>query len=199
MKRIVLLLTLLFSITTFAQKPQIDTVLAMDITWFEGKTPEQIIARFGTPKEVDLSGARLHYTSDYYLFYEHFHIFLNRISEQTKECYVVGFDTDSQDFSVLSDIFPGGIRVGGKISDLRAFDFAASAKSHKGDIRNNLTEDPLTCGFGNYPESYSIYSLEYNWIGIEAENGIIKAWGLFTSQEIEEPGTTEVTIPMMPN
>ncbi|MBQ1856595.1 MAG: hypothetical protein II142_00255 [Bacteroidales bacterium] len=198
MKRIILFFAMLLSITTFAQQPKLGTRPAIDIKWFEGKTPEQIISEYGTPPKMNLSGFyKSDYLADFALLYEHFHICLNELSEGSRQGYVAYFATDSPDFVVLSDIYPGGIRVGGKISDLQAFNFAASAKSHKGDRRNNLKEDPLTCGFENYPESYSIYSLEYNWIGIEAENGIIKAWGYFSKEDIDEPGTNEVTIPMV--
>ncbi len=196
MKRIVLIITLLFSITTFAQKPQIDTVLAMDITWFEGKTPEQIIARFGTPKEMDLTASN--YPVDYTLIYEDFIVQLFESPEGSRCGHLDCFSTSSPNFSVLSDIFPGGIHVGGKISDLRDFDFAAHAQTNRGNAKHNLTSTNQKCGYGEYPEHYTIYSEDSKSILLDAENGVIMSWVIFYNDIAEyKPKTTEVTIPMV--
>ena len=187
---------MLLSITAFAQKPQIDTVLAMDITWFNGKTPEQIIARFGTPKEMDLTASS--YPVDYTLIYKDFIVQLFESPEGSRRGHLDCFSTSSSYFSVLSDIFPGGIHVGGKISDLRDFDFAAHAQTNRGNAKHNLTSTNQKCGYGEYPEHYTIYSEDSKSILIDAKNGVIKSWVIFYNDIAEyKPKTTEVTIPMV--
>ncbi|MBO4760259.1 MAG: hypothetical protein J5520_00780, partial [Bacteroidales bacterium] len=95
MKRIVLLLTLLLSITAFAQQPKLGTRPAIDIKWFEGKTPEQIISEYGTPPKMNLSGFyKSDYLADFALLYEHFRICLNELSEGSRQGYVAYFATD---------------------------------------------------------------------------------------------------------
>lgn len=179
MKRLFLLLILSLSVcVSYAQR---------DVKWFYNKTPEQIIAEFGTPTSMDLSGAeKSDFMCDYALFYPHFKIYLNKLSQNTRQCYVDVFATDSPDFVVLSGIFPGGIRVGGKISVLRSFDFSATPIG-RNRPENNLQTDELDCGFGDYPEHYSVLSMESTWIGIDAENGIIKSWALFSKPDCTEP------------
>jgi hypothetical protein len=196
MKRIILFFAMLLSITAFAQKPQIDTVLAMDITWFNGKTPEQIIARFGTPKEMDLTASN--YPADYTLIYEDFIVQLFESPEGSRCGHLDCFSTSSPYFSVLSDIFPGGIHVGGKISDLRDFDFATYANINRGNAKHNLTATNYKCGYGEYPEHYTIYSEDSKSILIDAENGVIMSWVIFYNDIAEyKPETNEVTIPMV--
>jgi len=175
MKRIYLLIILLFTaLVAYAQR---------DIKWFNGKTPEQIIAEYGAPTSMDLSGSeKSDYMCDYALFYPHFEVYLNRLSQKTRKSYVDVFATDSPDFVVLSNIFPGGIRVGGRIRDLQSFDFSATPAG-RNKQENNLQVDDLDCGFGDYPDHYSVLSCESQWVGIDAENGIIKSWALFSKPD----------------
>ena len=196
MKRIILLLALLLSVTAFAQQPREATFLAMDITWFEGKTPEQIIARFGTPKEMDLTASN--YPVDYTLNDEDFIVQLFESPEGSRCGHLDCFSTSSPYFSVLSNIFPGGIHVGGKISDLRDFDFAAHAQTNRGNAKHNLTSTNQKCGYGEYPEHYTIYSEDSKSILIDAKNGVIKSWVIFYNDIAEyKPEITEATIPMV--
>ena len=175
MKRTYLLLILLLtSFVAYAQR---------DIEWFNGKTPEQIISEYGTPTSMNLSGSeRSDFMCDYALFYPHFEVFLNKLSQDTRKSYVDVFATDSPDFVVLSNVFPGGIRVGGRIRDLQSFDFSATPAG-RNKQENNLQVGELECGFGDYPEHYSVLSCESQWVGIDAENGIIKSWALFSKPD----------------
>ena len=173
---------MLATIPCFAQR---------DIKWFDQKTPEQIIAEYGTPTTMDLSGAeRSDYMCDFALFYPHFEILLNKFFQDSRQSYIEVFATDSPDFVVLSDIIPGGIRVGDTISKLQSFDFSAT-KAGRNRPENNLRKEELECGFGDYPEHYAVLSLESQWVGIDAENGIIKSWSLFSKPDDSSEGDIE--------
>lgn len=157
------------------------------IKWFNGKTPEEIIARFGEPQEKDLSGIeRSEYQVDYALFYEHFSLGLNKYSQNNSATYIEYFETDSSDFIILDDVIDGGLRVGGSIQKLKTINFSATPYG-KNKPENDLRPMPISCGFAECPESYCIYSEEYNYKGIEVQNGIIRSWGFYSKEDIPYP------------
>ena len=88
------------------------------------------------------------------------------------------FDTESSKYCVLSDIVPGGVKVGSKIADLQKIDFSKTkyGKNKKG---NNLM---LTQDISTTEKMYTIYGQEYQMIILYASFGTVTGWQFHTAE-----------------
>ena len=139
MKRIVFFLfALSFLIPARAQQVQNKP---FDVT-LRDYTIDEIVRLFGKPTQIDsnlidcgLAVEYPHATFYYVGVWEHLD---GEIPEGAPDKYVPdGFWTDSPDFCILSDCFPGGIRVGDRIERIRNLDIVHS-RPGKGRERNGL-------------------------------------------------------------
>ena len=93
-----------------------------------------------------------------------------------------GFETESPDFCILSDCFPGGIKVGDRLERLKQLDFVHT-RYGKGRAKNGLRLA------GNHSEldEYIIFGEEYNSFYLYVKDGIVQSiswitpddWGRF--------------------
>ena len=136
MKKILLLLSLLAAILpTFAQhvrnKPFDPTLNA------ERLTPDEIIRLLGKPERIDsmmMDGLGVFYPGAQFYFYASY----DPARPEKKPVFALdGFETESPDFCILSDCFPGGLTVGDRLERLKQLDFVHT-RYGKGRAKNGL-------------------------------------------------------------
>lgn len=88
------------------------------------------------------------------------------------------FSTGSGRFCVLSNIVPGGIKVGTKLSDLEKIDFV-NTRYGRGKQGNALKYVQSTHG---NKEVYGIFYEEYQSILLYVSNGIVSSFQFITSE-----------------
>lgn len=81
------------------------------------------------------------------------------------------FDTGSSRYCVLSDIVPGGIKVGSKIADLQKIDFS---KTRYG--RNKRANNLMLVSESGSEKTYTIYGTEYKRISLRVSLGVVTGW-----------------------
>ena len=151
-----------------------------DIRTLSEKDSQALIKQFGTPVLVDHGE---YYMCADYLKYDHFEIALERVVRNGKEGRSVGaFQTDSNQFCFLSDIYPGGIKVGTKLSDLQRFDFV-NCKYGGGNSANGLRK--ISTNEGGYlgmkkRANYIIFEKAFRFYYFTVENGQIVEWTMST-------------------
>lgn len=81
---------------------------------------------------------------------------------------LLGFNTDSPSFCVLSDYVPGGFKVGDSFEKLRSFDFVHSSygKNRPGNALTLLDSS-------SEREYYEVFGLERKFFNFCVKNGII--------------------------
>jgi|GEM_PF-1270162 len=167
MKRIyALIVMLLAAIPCMAQ---------IDIATLDGKTPDEVIKMFGTP--VDQDRDRMDYDCDAVLIYKNCKIYLDKVynnDESLKGYTLCAFETDSPSFCILSDVYPGGIKVGDKAADLEKFDFA-NCKYGNHRTENNFRKVSKT--------EYSLFIERYEHYYFTVQDGIIKSITLSQAQD----------------
>ncbi|MBP5549200.1 MAG: hypothetical protein J6X63_01800 [Bacteroidales bacterium] len=167
MKRIyALIVMLLAAIPCMAQ---------IDIATLDGKTPDEVIKMFGTP--VDQDRDRMDYDCDAVLIYKNCKIYLDKVynnDESLKGYTLCAFETDSPSFCILSDVYPGGIKVGDKAADLEKFDFA-NCKYGNHRTENNFTKIHAT--------EYILFKERYEHYYFTVQDGIIKSITLSQAQD----------------
>ena len=91
-----------------------------------------------------------------------------------KDKELLFFDTESPKYCVLSDIVPGGIKVGSKLTVLQRYNFSKT-KYGRNKTSNNLMlskqkmDDPAV-------KEYKIFGSEYKSITLYVKNGIVTGW-----------------------
>ena len=139
MKRIVFFLfALSFLIPARAQQVQNKP---FDVT-LRDYTIDEIVRLFGKPTQIDSNlidcGLAVEYPHAKFYYAGTWEHWDGTIPEGAPDKYVPdGFWTDSPDFCILSDCFPGGIRVGDRIERIRSLDIVHS-KPGKGRDGNGL-------------------------------------------------------------
>lgn len=100
------------------------------------------------------------------------------ISPKNKE--LLFFDTESPKYCILSDVVPGGIKVGTKLSDLEKFNFSKT-RYGRNKPGNELKLDK---GQPSDPSDkrYTIYGLEYCRINLRIKNGVVTGWQFLTAE-----------------
>ena len=90
------------------------------------------------------------------------------------------FDTESPKYCILSDVVPGGIKVGTKLSDLEKFNFSKT-RYGRNKPGNELKLDK---GQPSDPSDkrYTIYGLEYCRINLRIKNGVVTGWQFLTAE-----------------
>lgn len=99
------------------------------------------------------------------------------IHPKSKE--LIFFDTESPKYCVLSDIVPGGIKVGTKMSTLKKYSFYKT-KYGRNKPANELTLDPETASFSE--KTYVIYGKEYKRIVLFVKNDVVTGWQFYTAE-----------------
>lgn len=167
MKRIyALIVMLLAAIPCMAQ---------IDIATLDGKTPDEVIKMFGTP--VDQDRDRMDYDCDAVLIYKNCKIYLDKVynNDESLNGYTLcAFETDSPSFCILSDVYPGGIKVGDKAADLEKFDFA-NCKYGNHRTENNFTKIHAT--------EYILFKERYEHYYFTVQDGIIKSITLSQAED----------------
>lgn len=99
------------------------------------------------------------------------------ISPKNKE--LLFFDTESPKYCVLSDIVPGGIKVGTNLSDLEKIDFSKTryGRNKPGNELELDKEQPSDPS----DKRYTIYGLEYCSINLRIKNGVVTGWQFDTA------------------
>lgn len=125
-------------------------------------------------------------TSDATLLYNDTGIYLLK---SANESYILeGFETKSPNYCFLSDVVPGGIKVGDKLIDFKDIDFVHSIYG-KGKADNGLKNDSegtallFNCGGEYYLSNYVIFEKEEYSYRLSITNGIVIAVGMFMSSE----------------
>ena len=98
------------------------------------------------------------------------------ISPQSKE--LLYFSTNTSNYCVLSDIVPGGIKVGTKLSDLEDIDFVNS-RYGRGKQGNSFRFDQRNNVFG---QRYVIFGEEYQSVVLYFKNGLVTSFVFCTSE-----------------
>ena len=177
MKKVISVATLLFaSLICFAQ---------MDIATLDGKTPNQIISIIGAPNVVDTVG----HTCSVTLIYGDCVVFLDEMSEDDGEYRLCGFETDSPSYCILSDLVPGGIRVGDRMSKLQSLDFV-NTKYGKGNTQNafksgRIETKLLTDAGKAYVVNYSLFGAERVVYLFCIEGETVRALSMISKEEWE--------------
>ena len=140
-----------------------------------GYTTDEIIRLFGKPDQIDndlMDGA----VGFIYPNVEFFFVEIYDSGHPEKEPSLVwdGFSTESPDFCILSDSFPGGIKVGDSLERLQQLDFVHT-KRGKGRAKNglhHLNDDPTVAQF-------VIFGEEYDHFYLDVDDGVVSKiqWG----------------------
>lgn len=147
----------------------------IDIATLDGKTPDEVIKMFGTPVDQDRNYDS--YDCAAVLIYKNCKIYLDALYNNdgsAKGYTLCGFETDSSSFCILSDVYPGGIKVGDKAADLEKFDFA-NCKYGNHRTENNFRKVSKT--------EYSLFIERYEHYYFTVQDGIIKSITLSQAQD----------------
>ena len=147
----------------------------IDIATLDGKTPDEVIKMFGTPVDQDRNYDS--YDCAAVLIYKNCKIYLDALYNNdgsAKGYTLCGFETDSSSFCILSDVYPGGIKVGDKAADLEKFDFA-NCKYGNHRTENNFTKIHAT--------EYILFKERYEHYYFTVQDGIIKSITLSQAQD----------------
>ena len=88
------------------------------------------------------------------------------------------FDTESPKYCVLSDIVPGGIKVGTKLSDLEKYDFAKTRYGRNKKTNNLMFAQDISAT----EKMYTIYGQEYQMIILYVSFGTVTGWQFLTAE-----------------
>jgi hypothetical protein len=157
----------------------------IDVAVLNGKSPEEIITMLGKPLPNDGDEDALYIE----LRYPQGVFYLDTIyfKETNKKGFSLeSFEIDSPAFCVLSDVYPGGIKVGDKAADLESFDFAGCKYGDYREVNNfKRAEEPtrIYCPEKQYRADYVLFDERYTKYVFCVEDGIIKAIGMRTAQD----------------
>lgn len=174
MKRIALLFFMV-ALYSFAAKAQIDIKL------FNKVGPQVILTYIGntTEKWEDYSSEDGSLCFGYHTRYG-FGPSGVSMSISSNGYYLENFSTDSPKYCVLSDLIPGGIKVGDKLSNILAFDFV-----HTPYGRNKSANALKSTGYVSQEkgEEFLIFDQEYEYITLWVKNDIITMLQFITRNE----------------
>ena len=185
MKKILFsIIALALCVTAFAQT---------DVKSLNGKDPQAIIRLYGTPKDQDNG---MFYTCSSVLFYDNYEFYLDKVGTSGNEKWVLcGFQTNSTKFCFLSDIYPGGIKVGTKLSDLQQFDFVGSkyGRNQSGNGLVSLANSKIAyrINIGGKHANYMLMGKNYRFYYFYVENGKIVSWAF--GEKADATGDPNVT------
>ena len=93
---------------------------------------------------------------------------------------LIDFSTNSKKYCILSDVVPGGVKVGTKISDLQKYDFSNTryGRNKPGNAIKATGENNVQNG-----KEYIIYGEEYQYISLYVKNGIVILWQFITNEQ----------------
>ena len=148
-----------------------------DIKTLNNKTSDQIVSLIGDPTDMELGEDN---ENEDKLIYDD-----SRIIVDNENKSLVYFETSSSAYCILSNLIPGGIKVGDPLSKIKSFDFA-NTEYGRGKEANGLKEEThiRICGQNS---SYVAYRYEYEWIGFVVKNGRIAAWAFLTAPDYPYP------------
>ena len=172
-------LGLVFIMTMLALQVKAQVV---DLKNLANKTPDEIIALYGSPEQIDNG---LSYTAQKTLVYPDFMIFYN---EDASGGYTLnGFTFSSNRFCIFSDYLEGGIKIGDSLERLQSIDFV-----HTPYGRDNQKNALRSVNNFNY---YKVYSDEYYFFYFKIENGVITEIQFTSKQDIPYPNYSNPNSP----
>ena len=148
--------------------------------------------KYGPPVKEFHNGQ--HYDCADALFFEHFDIFLDQVYPNgVQGRSISGFGTDSCEFCFLSDIYPGGIKVGTRLSDLMKFDFVNS-KYGKGLGDNGIRSFSSSEIYKVFKKAgtHILFEKNYRFYYFRVENGVIVEWATACKDDAYDPNSTQV-------
>lgn len=168
MKKILFFLfTMWFCLPSFAQT---------DIRTLYSKNAQSLISQFGKP-EVEDHG--YYYDCADGLIYNDTKMFLEEVERNgVVGRSLVGFVTKSNKYCFLSDIYPGGIKVGTKLSDLQKFNFVNCKYGKKisdNGLRQYSTSEHPRIVFDK-KATHILFEKNYRFYYFTVENGVIVEW-----------------------
>lgn len=104
------------------------------------------------------------------------------INPKTKELRY--FDTESPKYCILSDVVPGGIKVGTKLSDLQKIDFSKTKYGRNNPKNGLMLADQQSSTTSD--KRYTIYGSEYKRISLRVSFGVVTGWQLYTAPNFYE-------------
>ena len=145
--------------------------------------------KYGTPVKESHNGQ--HYDCTDALVFEHFDIYVNQFhSNGTEKRVIDSFGTDSDEFCFLSDIYPGGIKVGTRLSDLMKFNFINS-KYGKGLGDNGIR--PLSSSeiykVFKKAGTHILFEKNFRFYYFRVENGVIVEWATACKDDATQNST----------
>ena len=163
-----------------------------DIKTFDHMSPEDVIALYGTPLRAE------EYSSDYeeyIVFYNHSRFYFCPVRDLNgREYYsLLGFETDSPQFRVLSDYIEGGVKVGDSLTRLQSIDFQHSPYG-RNKAANALKPTSRYLIMDSYKSSYVAFEEQYCFLTFCVENGIIKAFALYAKADNPNPNESYIPI-----
>ena len=146
-------------------------------------TIDEIVQMFGKPTQIDSNqidcGLAVEYPHARFYYFGSWKNWDGGIPEGPPDIYVPdGFWTDSPDFCILSDCFPGGIRVGDRIERVRSLDIVHS-KAGKGREENGLKK----MDWEDEDDHYEILGAESNFFYLDVKDSVIVSIDWDTPQD----------------
>ena len=146
-------------------------------------TIDEIVQLFGKPTQIDSNlidcGLAVEYPHAKFYYFGAWDNWDGGVPEGPPDVYVPdGFWTDSPDFCILSDCFPGGIRVGDRIERIRSLDIVHS-KVGKGREENGLKK----MDWKDENDHYQILGEESDFFYLKVKDDIIVTIDWATPQE----------------
>ena len=155
-----------------------------DVKTLEGRTPEQIIAIFGTPVVKDYSTTEYMCPVVFYGTSKFFFVDTSKNSTPNWACQDI--ETSDPGLCVLSDYIDGGIKVGDPFSKLQSIDFVHSQYGRNKE-GNALKSSEIAYDIISHPANYVVFEEEYQSIYFSVENGIITAFSVISKEDTPYP------------
>ena len=165
------------AIAAFLMVASVPVYAQRDIKTLNNKTSSQIISLIGEPADMELGED---YENEDKLFYDDSVIIVDNENKS-----LVYFETSSSTYCILSDLIPGGIKVGVPFSKIQSFDFA-NTEYGRGKEANGLHND-TDISICDQDSDYIVFDGEYEKIGFVVKNGRIAAWAYMTAPDYPYP------------
>ena len=138
-------------------------------------TRNEIVSLYGTPVREDHDSSDY---MDYFFGYSHFCLYMSESSDNPNILCLDGFATDSEDFFILNNVVPSGIRVGDSLSKLQNchFENTPYGRNKPGNALRQLSSSEATFISDNYDANYVIYAEEFNKVYLCVRNNIVVAF-----------------------
>ena len=154
-----------------------------DIRTLSSKDSKDLMSQFGKPLTEDHG---VNYACADALIYQDCEFYLEKVRRNGVEGRSLGeFGTNSTKFCFLSDVYPGGIKVGTKLSDLQKFDFVNCKYGKKlSDNRlRELTSSDIKFVSFKKKATHILFGKNFRFYYLTVENGVVVEWGMSTQAD----------------